>query len=85
MLLVVSCIVLIWGIFRLVRLNKSLNDKMGNKVIITMHIVAYLAIILVNLLSSPSYSPKFRAFEIRNICGLAVFSMCTAIFGLIVN
>ncbi len=47
--LVASCIVLVRAICRLVRLAKSLSEKMVNKVIIIMHIVAYLAIIIANL------------------------------------
>jgi hypothetical protein len=48
LLLVASCIVLVWAIYRLVRLAKSLSEKMVNKVMIMMHIVAYLVIIIVN-------------------------------------
>ena len=48
--LVASCIVLVWAICRLVRLAKSLSEKMVNKVMIIMHIVAFLAIIIVNVL-----------------------------------
>ncbi len=48
--LVASCIVLVWAICRLVRLAKSLSEKMVNKVIVIMHIVAYLVIIISNAL-----------------------------------
>ncbi len=48
--LVASCIVLVWAICRLVRLAKSLSEKMVNKVMIIMHIVAYLVIIIANVL-----------------------------------
>ncbi len=48
--LVASCIVLVWAICRIVRLAKSLSEKMVNKVMIIMHIVAFLAIIIVNVL-----------------------------------
>ncbi len=50
LLLVASCIVLVWAICSLVRLSKSLSEKMVNKVMIIMHIVAYLVIIIANVL-----------------------------------
>jgi hypothetical protein len=85
--LVASCIVLVWAICRLVRLAKSLSEKMVNKVMIMMHIVAYLFIIISNVLSSVASSRKasLRAYEISTMCNLAVYSVCTVIFGLIVN
>ena len=82
--LVASCIVLVWAICRLVRLAKSLSEKMVNKVMIIMHIVANLVIIISNALSYVSFD-GLRAFEILAICNLAVYSVCTVIFGLIVN
>ena len=48
--LIASCIVLVWAICRLVRLAKSLSDNMVNKVMILMHIVAYVVIIIANIL-----------------------------------
>ncbi len=83
--LVASCIVLVWAICRLVRLAKSLSEKMVNQVMIIMHIVAYLVIIIANVLAYAGYNDSLRAYEIVNMCNLAVFSMCTVIFGLIVN
>ncbi len=56
---------------------------MVNRVMITMHIISYLAIIVVNALSYLFIS--VRAYEITAICDLAVISMCSVIFGLIVN
>ena len=65
MSLVASCIVLVWAIYRLVRLAKLLSDKMVNKVMIIMHIIAYLVVIISNVLSYVSYSNRdFRAYEI---------------------
>jgi hypothetical protein len=59
---------------------------MVNKVMIIMHIVAYLVIIIVNALSYGTYGRNgLRAVEIYTICNLAVYSLCTVIFGLIVN
>ncbi len=49
--LVASCIVLVWAICRLVRLAKSLSEKIVNKVMIIMHIIAYFVIIMSNVLS----------------------------------
>ncbi len=57
---------------------------MVNKVMIIMHIVAYLVIIISNALSYVGFD-GLRAFEILAICNLAVNSVCTVIFGLIVN
>jgi hypothetical protein len=51
---------------------------------ITMHIVSYLAIIIVNTLQFVQYDSS-RVCEITTICYLAVISICTVIFGLIVN
>ena len=59
---------------------------MVSKVMIIMHIVAYLAIIIVNALSYVTYlMDGLRAWEITTICNLAVISVCTVIMGLIVN
>jgi hypothetical protein len=58
---------------------------MVNKVIITMHIVAYLAIIMMNALAYLTVNRSLRAYEIESICLLAVYSVCTVIFALIVN
>ena len=75
-----------WAICRLVRLAKSLSEKMVNKVMIIMHIVAYLVIIMANVLSYGSYGKNgLRAYEIYYMCNLAVYSVCTVIFGVIVN
>ena len=53
---------------------------------IIMHIVAYLVIIIANVLSYGAYSRNsLRAFEIYYMCNLAVYSVCTVIFGVIVN
>ncbi len=47
---------MVWAISRLVRLAKSLSEKMVNKVMVIMHIVAYLAIIISNVLSYVVYN-----------------------------
>jgi hypothetical protein len=53
---------------------------------IIMHIVAYLAIIVVNVLwYVVSYKYGFKAFEITIMCNLAIYSVCTVIFAVIVN
>ncbi len=76
---------MVWAICRLVRLAKSLSEKMVNKVMIIMHIVAYMVIIISNALSYVAYSDGSRAIEISVICNMAVYSVCTVIFGMIVN
>lgn len=48
--LITSCVILVVGIKRLVRLVQSLGDQLPNKITIAMHIVAYLAIIIINIL-----------------------------------
>jgi hypothetical protein len=61
---------------------------MVNKVVIIMHIVAYLFIIIVNALSYLFYyddSSRPLGLEISVICNLAVYSVCPVIFNLIVN
>ena len=60
---------MVWAICRLVRLAKSLSEKMVNKVMIIMHIVAYLVIIIVNVLRYVTQKKDgFKAFEIYYIC-----------------
>ena len=76
---------MVWAICRLVRIAKSLSEKMVNKVMIFMHIVAYLAIIILNVLPYGAYSDSLRAYEIYFICNSAVYSVCTVISGVIVN
>ena len=69
----------------MVRLVGSINNMIANKVTIIMHIVAYLAIIIVN---ATAYTLQFydpRAAEISIICAFVVYFVCTLIFGLIVN
>ncbi len=51
MSLVVSCIILVWGICRLIKFSKSEAGQMVNKDMIIMHIVTYLAIIMMNALA----------------------------------
>ncbi len=86
MSLVLSCIVLIWGITRLVRLAQDFSDMLVKKVLILLHIVAYMFIILVNISqTAATYKGGLRAFQISTICLLAVYSVCDLIFGLIVN
>jgi len=46
MYLVASCIVLVWAIYRLAQISESTSKRMVNKVMITMHMVAYLVIII---------------------------------------
>ena len=82
--MVVSCIALVWGIYRMVTLAKSLSEKMVERVMILLHIVAYLAVIIVNALSYVRYK-RLRGYEISEICLLAVYSVCSVIFGLILN
>ena len=57
---------------------------MVNKVMILIHIVAYLVIIIVDVLSYV-VNDSVRAYEIYFMCDLAVYSVCTVIFGVIVN
>jgi hypothetical protein len=52
---------------------------------IIMHIIAYLVIIIANVQSFVANSDSLRAYEISAICNLAVYSVSTVIFGLIVN
>jgi len=53
---------------------------------ILMHIVAYLAIIIVNVLVNLAYlKDTLRATEISVMCGLPAYSVCTVIFGIILN
>ena len=61
---------------------------MANSAMIFWNITAYLLLITVNFLQMMvSTLPKFslRQYEITSMCYLAVYSICTLIFGLIVN
>ena len=78
-----------WGIFRMVGLVHSLSDQMLNKGMLVLHVVAYLFIIIANIVSV-FYSfveedPTLKAYEISTIFSIVVYSVCAMIFGLIVN
>ena len=85
MSLITSCIVLIWAIYRLVRIIGSNKNMMPNKVIIIMHIVSYLAIIILNAVVYFVFARSLRAYEISAMISLGVYCVCDVIFGLIVN
>ena len=87
MSLVLSCFVLVWGIARLARIVHKLSTMLVNKGMIVSHIVAYLFIIVANTVQTLYYvkNPGFRAYEISTICNMAIYFVCTLIFGLIVN
>jgi len=48
--LVLSCIILVWGLKRIVRIVESTNDHVVKKSVIFWHIVAYFFIVIVNVL-----------------------------------
>lgn len=77
---------MICAIRRLVRLSGPAGEKMVNKLIVTMHIIAYLLIIIVDIITSLLALGKnnLREFEISQICNLAVYSLCNLLFGVIV-
>jgi len=50
-----------------------------------MHIVFYLAIIITDLIRSCIPDTYYRAAAICDICRIAVYSVCSVIFGVIVN
>jgi hypothetical protein len=53
---------------------------------IIVHIVAYLALIIVGFAAYVGfYKDALSAYEILTMCNLAVISLCTVIFGVIVN
>ena len=87
--MVMSCIVLVWGICRLVRIVQSLAEKIVNKVMISMHIVAYLLIVVLNAVQTFVLalhdSEVSRDYEISTICDEVVYFVCSMIFGLLVN
>jgi hypothetical protein len=60
---------------------------MANKTMITMHIVAYLLIIIVDIVQEfvlVSFT-DFLTYEIVTILEVIVYAVCDLIFGLIVN
>jgi hypothetical protein len=58
---------------------------MVKKLMITMHIADYLALIIVDVISYYFYFGSLRAYEISVISGLLVYCVCNVIFCLIVN
>ena len=58
---------------------------MADKAIITIHILAYLVIIITDVLTTVIPVQNLRAIKISTICNIASISLGTAIFGLIVN
>ncbi len=68
MFLVLSCAFLAWGICRLIRIVESFSVLLVNKVMIILHIVAYLLIIAMNVLTSVITAVYYRthAFSVRN-------------------
>jgi hypothetical protein len=51
-LLVLSCIILIWGIARLARILKDLSNMLVNKAMLVSHFFAYLLIVVVNIVQA---------------------------------
>ena len=74
-----------WGICRLVKLVRLSSSLNANKITISLHIFAYLALIIVNALPYLFINRGLEAYEILCICNLVVYSVCTLIFGVIVN
>jgi hypothetical protein len=78
--------VLVWGIYRLARIVRSVSDQMVNKIMIIMHIAAYLFIIVVNISEfRASIYGEPKKVEIVSSVFLVVYFACSVIFGLIVN
>jgi len=65
--LVVSCIVLVWGISRLVKIVQQASDIMGNKAIIAVHIFDYILVIIVNTLQFEYTYKSLKASELSSI------------------
>jgi hypothetical protein len=62
-----------------------MKNMMVNKVMISLHIVFYLAIIIVNASQFLLIENTLKESEISTVCLLVVYSVCSLIFGLIVN
>jgi len=60
---------------------------MPNKVVITMHIIAYFLIMIFNILFAFYYNFNVnnKGLKITAIFGIVVYFICNLIFGLIVN
>lgn len=68
MSLVLSCIVLILGMARLARFVRDLTKIMVNKIMFLSHIVAYLFIIVANIVQAAAYyKGGSRVYEIATI------------------
>jgi hypothetical protein len=78
---VLEWIVLVWGIFRMVRVIRSLSDQEVNKVMTILHILAFLLVILASILAFFTRYPWFLlavhdAFETMSIVILASCCIC---------
>ena len=69
------------------RIVRDSSNLLANKVMIVMHIFAYLFIIAANIVqAAASYKGGgLRVYEITTICYMVVYFVCTLIFGQIVN
>ena len=82
--LAISCVILIWGFKRLVRIVQSTNDHVVKKSVIFWHIVAYFFVVIANILTM-FFTKTLRMYEIATICSLVINLACTIILALIVN
>lgn len=80
-----SCIVLVLGIYRMVRICGSIPDMLPNKFIMIIHILAYFIIIVFNAFQYMIYNLGMKAYEIYSICDLVAYFLSNLIFGLILN
>jgi hypothetical protein len=83
--LVLSLIVLVWGMVRLIKIVGSASSMLVNKVMIIMHVVAYLFIIVTNAPGFYYYELNAKTYRIWTTCDLVVYSVCSTILCLIVN
>jgi hypothetical protein len=82
--LAISCVILVWGFQRLIKIVHSINDHVVKKGIIIWHIVAYFFIVIANIVQIFT-SNTFEQYEISSYCVLVVNLACTIILALIVN
>jgi len=84
--LILSCILLAWAMRRMMRFFGAVDHMLPNKVIMGLHIVAYVLLVAVNFAQFVTWnyvSPE--AFEVTTVVTLVVYFFCTLIWGFIIN
>lgn len=85
--LAMSCVVIVWGISKMVIFFGSFDEMLPNKITIIMHIFAYLFVIIANVLQLilADDDDGWKDYEILTICLFVIYFFCNLVFGFILN